>query len=266
MEAHALGEELPVVGVNDLVEGVGITTHHRAAVRLGIHPVEVADVGVVAADQLGRLGEVGLIGVHGGLFLGLSLGKLSGQAGIAPHTCVTGVAAFVVLHQLEGLHALHGAGQEVGILIPDHGGRGGQQLAVSVDVEGDASPLHEVACLLQKTYVGREILHVQRRNIEFNVRVAVGQAVEADALVEALGADGDGLTRVGGVPAEFVQRLSLDEEVLTVAQIDGIVGGGRRQDGGDGQQGDSQDRQQAGELAYKFTFHGSLPPKWAHVK
>ena len=51
MEAHALLKELAVVGKDDLVGSIAVTAYHIAGVGIVVHPVEVADVGVVAADQ-----------------------------------------------------------------------------------------------------------------------------------------------------------------------------------------------------------------------
>ena len=52
METHTFGKKLSVIGENDLVGGIAVTAYHIAGVGIVVHPVQVADVGVVAAHQL----------------------------------------------------------------------------------------------------------------------------------------------------------------------------------------------------------------------
>ena len=75
--------------------------------------------------------------------------------------------------------------------------------------------------------------------------------MEAQALVEPLRADGDGLTRVGGVPAEAVQAVAAQEEVLAVAEVDGVGGGGHGE-GGKTDRQDEQSQEQGGRAGWEL--------------
>ena len=112
VEAHALLKELAVVGKDDLVGGIAVTAYHIAGVGIVVHPVQVTDISVVAADQLLRLGKSCLIGIQNRFsFLGrFLLDRFHGQAGIAPYTRVTGMAVLVLLYQFEGTHTLYRTG------------------------------------------------------------------------------------------------------------------------------------------------------------
>ena len=179
VQAHTLFEELTVGGEDDLACGVAVTAYFITRIGLAVHPVEITDIGGVAAGQLLGLGLVGLIGIELGhdllglLFLGLHIR----QKGIAPYARVAGVAAIVVLFQSQGLNTRHGAGQEVGLLPPCQNGGRGQKFTVAVYMEGNASPLHEVARLLEQSHISGEILRSQRRNIKLYVSILVGKAM-----------------------------------------------------------------------------------------
>ena len=54
--------------------------------------------------------------------------------------------------------------------------------------------------------------------------------MEAYALVVFLGTNGDGFSRMGGIPPEIVQAVAGNEQILSVAQVDGILCGRCGQD------------------------------------
>ena len=113
METHTFLKELAVVGKDDLVGGIAVTAYHIAGVGIVVHPVQVTDISVVAADQLLRLGKSCLIGIHSGLSFPpcvRGLGLFNGQTCIAPYACVTGMAVLVLLHQFEGTHTIYRTG------------------------------------------------------------------------------------------------------------------------------------------------------------
>ena len=108
-------------------------------------------------------------------------------------------------------------------------------------MEGDASPFYEIVCFLKNANKGGEVFHPQRGDVELHVGITVGLAMEAYALVVFLGTNGDGFSRMGGVPPKIIQAVAGNEQILSVAQVDGILCGRCGQDSKDGRAHSQQD-------------------------
>jgi hypothetical protein len=79
--------------------------------------------------------------------------------------------------------------------------------------------------------------------------------MEAQTPVEFLRSDGDGLTRMGGVPAELVQAVTAEEEILAVTEEDGVLGSGYGE-GGKTRQHEQKGHKQGGRA--DGSFHGGI--------
>ena len=129
-----------------------------------------------------------------------------------------------VYHQTQGFDTLDGATEQYRLVAVFADITGGEQLSVSVYMEGSAAPVQEHAVLgivLHADIGGKETV-ILTGNVNLDISfLSLGVAVDAESFVECHTADGYDVAGVGGVVPQLVfQTGKGSDQFFVVSQVE----------------------------------------------